>query len=47
MGRAVAEKRKAFGNGYREKIGLPMIDTGQKNGGLIEKNGGLAMGRAI
>ena len=28
VGGAVAEKRRAFENGYSEEIGLPMEDTG-------------------
>ena len=30
VGRAVAEMRRAFGNGSREEIGLPMTDTGRR-----------------
>ena len=30
VGRAVAEKRRALENGFREEIGLPMTDTGHR-----------------
>ena len=30
VGRAVAEKRRALRNGFREEIGLPMTDTGRR-----------------
>ena len=30
MGRAVAEKRRAFENGFREEIGLSMTDIGHR-----------------
>ena len=30
VGRAVAGKRRALRNGFREEIGLPMTDTGHR-----------------
>ena len=53
VGRAVAEKRRAFEEGFREEIGLPMTDTGHIESGCetgspsCKKNGRPAMGRAI